>query len=228
MQDLITYFEESTGRKLNLKINDNRSTMININWSTEVIKASVHRMFLSAPDTIQNDLKKYLIEPEAPVPPSITQYIDQMLPTYDYSERIKEDSIRFIGRCFNLQSIYEEINQQYFNGSLLLKITWFGRDNYRPKRQVDLGLFFDHMKLIKIHRILDDPKVPKEVIKFIIYHEMLHAVYPVEMDSKGRRIVHSKAFNEKEAQFESFDFVTRWIEIFQNNSFELPYQDSVA
>lgn len=228
MQDLITYFKEQTGRPLKLRINDNRSTMINVNWDQEVIKASVHRMFIDAPTHVQDDLKKYLIDQEAPVPLSIREYIEVHLPTYDYSDRVPTRTIQFMGKTHNLQSIYEQVNQRYFNNRLALKITWFGRQNYTPKRQVDLGLFFDHMKLIKVHRILDDQKVPVEVLEFIVYHEMLHAIHPVEVGENGRRIVHSKKFLSEEALFEHYTFANRWLEIFQNNGFELPCMDSVA
>lgn len=63
--------------------------------------------------------------------------------------------------------------------------------------------------IIKINPIMDDITIPAYFIEYIVYHEMLHAVYPPIL-GKGKRIVHHKKFIEMEKNFPDYAKAKAW------------------
>ena len=63
--------------------------------------------------------------------------------------------------------------------------------------------------VIKINPILNDREVPDYFIEYIVYHEMLHAVYP-PIRIGPKRAVHHKKFLEMEKTFPHYDIAKKW------------------
>ena len=116
------------------------------------------------------------------------------------------------GALYDLQSIYTTINQSYFEGKLDLKITWFGNAERKARRHRKLGLYCFSDKLIKIHRLLDQPNFPPYFISYVVYHEMLHSVYPPVKARRGRYSIHHANFKLKEREFAEYAAAKRWEE----------------
>ena len=203
--------ESIAGKKLKVKINDNRSTMLSVKWEPDCTKVSLHRMFLNAPQNIMEELACYLRQESQIISPSVRAFIEDNLKKLDYSHTLNRGKLYQQGNVYNLQNIYNEINHEYFRGKLNLFITWFGKPNQRNRSRVTFGLYHDPLRLIKIHRILDTPSFPDYFISYVIYHEMLHHVCPAYVDEKGLNRVHSKEFKEKETLFRHFDLAQAWI-----------------
>lgn len=110
----------------------------------------------------------------------------------------------------DLEGIYQEINDQYFAGTLTLSIAWFGykKRSRRICRKV-LGYYDERGKRIRIHRSLDSPFFPSFFVAYVIYHEMLHSVERPKMLA-GRRSIHHKDFRLKEKQFHAYDAAKAW------------------
>ncbi len=115
------------------------------------------------------------------------------------------------GRCFDLRAIFDRLNDRYFNGRLRgYSVTWGRRRRQRPKEYFIFGTIQEEDKVIRINPLLDQPFVPRWFLEYILYHEMLHAVVPDELDAGGRRRVHTDEFNRREAQFRSYRRARRW------------------
>lgn len=104
----------------------------------------------------------------------------------------------------DLIAIYQELNHQYFKGNLDIPIGWFGTWQPRARRKVLLGSYHLDKKSIKINRVLDHPHVPRYYVAFIIYHEMLHHLYPPIVDRK-RRYIHHVEFKRMERRFHEYE-----------------------
>ena len=64
--------------------------------------------------------------------------------------------------------------------------------------------------MIRIHPLLDAPFVPTWFLEYVVYHEMLHAVVPEEIDEHGRRRVHTREFYRRERKFHCYYRARRW------------------
>lgn len=211
--------EVSSGKKIQLKINNNRSTMLSVRWESDCTKVSLHKMFLQAPPNIMDDLACYLRSKNSTMSPHIKLFIDDNLRKLDYSHLVNEEKLSTQGSVYNLQHIFNEINNQYFKGKLPLRITWYGKPQQRNRTRVTFGLYCDPLKLVKINRILDNSVVPEYVIWYVVYHEMLHYVIPSYRDSNGLNRIHSKEFKEMEKKFRYYHLAQRWIKENHNRLF---------
>lgn len=110
------------------------------------------------------------------------------------------------GRHFDLRSLYEGLNRRYFEGSLeIRRLSWS-----RSKNRRILGHYDAAHRTIIIDRRLDHPRIPRQVVEFVLYHEMLHAVHGERMRN-GRRWVHHRSFREAERRFHAYEQAQRFI-----------------
>lgn len=211
--------EDRSGIKLKLKINDNRSTMLSVKWEPDGAKVSLHRIFLDAPTNVMDALACYLRRQDRIIAPSVKAFIEDRLKRLDYSHLVDTSKLYSQGNVYNLQQIYDDLNKEYFNNALDLRITWFGRPNRRCRSRVTFGLYHDPLRLIKINRMLDSPSFPDYLVAYVVYHEMVHHVFPSYVDENGHHHVHTKEFKAREAKFKYFDLALDWIKRNQSNFF---------
>jgi len=209
--DFIQQLEERAGKKLKVRINDNRQTMLSVHWEPDFTRASIHRMFLSAPRNVMDELACYLAKPAKRLSPTVRSFIEEGVRNLDYSHRLDDDRLITAGTFYDLKEIYRDVNNEYFDNSLNLKITWFGQSSRRRRRRITFGQYEEALKLVKVHRLLDNPSIPEYLLAFIVYHEMVHHVCPAYIDEAGIHRVHSKEFKAKERQFRHYDIAKEWI-----------------
>jgi hypothetical protein len=100
------------------------------------------------------------------------------------------------GQTYNLENIFEELNQRFFYGLLARpRMTW-SRDHARNR----LGHYDPAHNAIVVSRAFDHPRVPCYAVEYIVYHEMLHLKHPVKLRG-SRRCVHSMDFQAEERLF---------------------------
>jgi predicted metal-dependent hydrolase len=104
------------------------------------------------------------------------------------------------GRVFDLEAMFRDLNTRLFDGLLAEpQLTWSPRVSRRM-----LGHWDPAHNTIVISRIFDRPRVPRFLVEYILYHEMLHLKYPAEYRTL-RRCVHTAAFKAEERRFPRFD-----------------------
>ena len=116
------------------------------------------------------------------------------------------------GRYFDLQAIFDKINERYFSANPLKNytITWGRRRRLPPKEYFVFGTIQEEDRVIRIHPRLDAPFVPGWFIEYVVYHEMLHSVVPDEPGANGKRKVHTEEFNRREKQFYFYRRARQW------------------
>jgi len=111
------------------------------------------------------------------------------------------------GDVYDLNEIFAHLNQIYFDGKIPEPVlTWSAGKTFRI-----LGHHDSAHETIVISRSLDAPRVPKYVVEFVVFHEMLHIFHPT-IHRDGRRYNHTPAFRRDERQFAYFEEAERWIE----------------
>ena len=108
------------------------------------------------------------------------------------------------GRRFDLEKMFEELNSQYFEGKLRRpQIGWSHRGWRRQFCCYDPGP--NH---ILLNRRLDRPGVPRYVVAYVLFHEMLHVKHPTRR-SGCSLVSHSREFREEERRFSEFALARR-------------------
>lgn len=215
--------EKHAGIKLDLAINDNRSTMLSVKWEPDRTRVSLHRMFLQAPENIMQSLACYLSGKKKVLSPSVKAYIQSHSLALDYSHELNLEKLDVKGSVYDLQEIYNRLNREYFASSLDLRITWFGELKKQKRKKITFGQYLGSLRLIKINRLLDNDYFPEKFISFVIYHEMLHNVCPAYLCEKGVKQIHNKEFKTLEKKFAHFDFTQQWMAKNRNAIFDATY-----
>jgi hypothetical protein len=117
------------------------------------------------------------------------------------------------GQHFDLQKIFQKLNQRYFRGRIRdYEVKWGRRRKQRPKEYFIFGTIQEEDRVIRINPALDQSFVPLWFLQYILYHEMLHSVVPDKALPGGRRLVHTEEFSRRERQFRGYRRARRWEE----------------
>lgn len=111
------------------------------------------------------------------------------------------------GEHYDLNEIFNLLNQIYFQNTIPKPaLTWSPNSTYRI-----LGHHDSTHQTISISKSLDNEKVPRFVVEYVVYHEMLHIKHPV-IHHNGRRYIHTPQFKKDEQDFAFFNEAENWIE----------------
>lgn len=101
------------------------------------------------------------------------------------------------GEVHDLDAIRDRLVDTFFGGHLdPVRLTWSSRIAYNVYGHHDPDL-----DTIVISRALDHPDVPRRVVAFVLYHELLHHQLGVLEGPGGCRKVHPPAFRRREERF---------------------------
>jgi predicted metal-dependent hydrolase len=100
------------------------------------------------------------------------------------------------GHYYDLDAVFEDLNKRFFHGLMARpRMSWSQSETRRI-----LGHYDPAHNAIVISRVFDHPQVPRFVMEYIVYHEMLHLKHPVKLRG-SRRCVHSSEFQADEKLF---------------------------
>lgn len=110
------------------------------------------------------------------------------------------------GRHYHLEEMFDELNQRFFQGWMARPdLSWAPRASRR-----NLGHYDPAHNAILISRVFDSPRIPRFVLEYVLYHEMLHLRFPVRMKG-SRRCVHSPEFRTEERRFPGWEDAEAWL-----------------
>lgn len=110
------------------------------------------------------------------------------------------------GSRYHLTALFDDLNREYFKGRMPpVRLGW----SLRKSRRI-LGHFDPSHRSITLSRWLDRPRVPEVVVRFVLFHEMLHAKF-VDRSCFDVRNPHSRRFREEEQAFRGHEEARNWI-----------------
>src|SRR5258708_24053833 len=166
-------------------------------------------MFMGAAPHAVDSLVRYVRRGDRDASAMLGDYIDAN--GFRLARRKRNAPLVTRGKRHDLLTVFDDINQRYFDGTINALITWGKRPTTRvPKRKtIKLGSYSVVDKLIRVHPSLDRKWVPRYFVAYIVYHEMLHHVIPA---SRGLSRVnfHPPEFKEREREFRHFERALAW------------------
>ncbi len=119
--------------------------------------------------------------------------------------RSKQHSNNPIGVFYNLDQIFQQLNRCYFQEKLQALTSW----NHKQSRTF-LACYDPAHQTIAVNPQLDDLSIPKWVLEYVVFHEMLHVALD-GYSSNGRWIIHHKRFHEAEKRFPHYRKARKFI-----------------
>lgn len=88
--------------------------------------------------------------------------------------------------------------------------TWGRRGKSKTRGRLQLGSFNPNSRVVRIHAVLDQLAVPDWLVRYVLFHELLHAAIPSERDTGGRIRHHGPQFRARERAYEDYERALEW------------------
>jgi len=192
---------------VHLTLTDNRATLVSFRRLPEELRLRVHHLFLDAPEPVVRAIAAFVGRRDARARALLEEY------SHGKRERVRRTRrpgapLKARGQCFDLRAIYERLNATYFQGRIQADIGWARRPGPKQRKTIRLGIYDDRLHELRIHPSLDQPHVPAFVVDAVVFHAMLHQLFPEEPGSCPSS--HSPEFLERERAFPLIDAALRW------------------
>lgn len=199
--------------ELSVAVTDNRYSIISVKRGKGSFEARLHHMFVDAEPGIVRALARYISRNDGEASAEINAFIDKHQDKIRHSlpTEPRKPKLMAQGQYFDLDEIFDGLNQRYFGGRIEATVTW-GRRRSGPARRhgsVKMGSYALEDQLIRIHASLDRSFVPRFFVESVVFHEMLHQVHEIPLVN-GRHHFHTRAFRDHERTFEWAEASERW------------------
>lgn len=206
--------ERRSGMRVELIVTNNSSTIMSVKHARggELARLRVHRMFVDAPERVVGALAQWLtLRKNTRAADILNAYIR------DQQHRIQKrparaQRLRTQGQRFDLAALFREVNVAHFEGKVTARITWGRYPAPQRRRSITFGSYSQQEHLIRINPLLDLAFVPAYFIRFIVFHEMLHAHLGIDESPDGRRRIHTPEFRRIEKAHPDYARVIAWQE----------------
>lgn len=205
---------EATSLDIRLRITNNSSTMMSLRYGSggDVVNVGLHYMFLEAPKEIRKALAQWVLRPKGKVAGRKLEAFIADRQHLIVARPSRPAAVRTSGRYFDLRMLYDAVNAAEFEGAVKAPITWGKMPTLKRRRSIRFGSYSPGEDLIRIHPLLDQEFVPHFFVRYIVFHEMLHAFMGIEEGDDGRRKIHPPAFRVREGAYPDFKRAVRWMD----------------
>ena len=191
-------------------LTDNLHTMVSIKRGQGVFTFRIHHMFTGAPPRVLRALAQYAERQDRDAARLVREFVDHNEPKIRVRTEPRPIPCDVQGRHHDLQVIFDELNERYFEGEVKARISWGPRSRRKRSRDsIKLGSYTIDDEFIRIHPVLDAQDVPRFFVEWIVYHEMLHEIHDMPVVD-GRRVYHTREFRRAEARFHRYAEAVLW------------------
>jgi predicted SprT family Zn-dependent metalloprotease len=199
---------------------NNRSTMVSFKRLNGRIVVRLHRLFRHANEETLDFLALYIGKRDKKASAKIDAFITA------YNNEIRRSALsnpapmKSAGQHHDLKVVLDRVSKTYFDGKVDVQIGWArrpartGRKNTKTVSRA-LATYSYSDRTIRVSPILDAIDVPEYVIDWIVYHELLHHVLPVEK-SNGRHRYHTRRFKTLERAYIHYREAKAWEKVNAN------------
>jgi hypothetical protein len=123
-----------------------------------------------------------------------------------YLTRSKNLVLEPRGIHHDLRTVFSYVNSNYFNSTLEAPLLAWTCESPRSR----VGYYISALNLLAVNRALDRLDVPRFVLEFVMFHELLHHV-DSSTGAPSRRTRHTREFRRQERSFSSFREAEEWL-----------------
>ncbi|HEX4961553.1 MAG TPA: hypothetical protein VF173_11985 [Thermoanaerobaculia bacterium] len=219
--DLLRRLNRLTGGRLrSLELTNNQRTILSVRSgrvsNRAPLELRIHHSFTEAPEEVLAAVATFVESKRgSDRAREALAVIREHFTAHRTTARIRRLRLQPLGEALDLRELRDDLNARYFEGRLAVEITWGkaatgGQPCRRRSSSIQLGSYSYEDRLIRVHRVLDDPGVPRYVVEAVVYHELLHADMPPEV-RRGKRCFHTPEFRRRERLYRNLGRAERWI-----------------
>lgn len=176
----------------------------------------LHQVFADAPPEIRSDLASWIRVGRRARRASrdlgawMEQAIEDLPPRPP-----RRTKLQGIGHEHDLNTLAESLLRTEFESDFddshpPPRVTWGRRGKSKARGQLQLGSFNPTTGIVRVHPVLDQEAVPSWLVRYVLFHEFLHAASPSERDSAGRVRHHGPHFSAREKAYPDYKRAVEW------------------
>jgi len=179
------HLEERLGRPVEVRFGRARTQPVHSVAGPDGVRVRLHAFFAEAPPEIADALAAWLRSGRRArrACARLDAWIDARLAALPPRRWAKEFDADFFMRP-------------------LPQLTWGRRARSRARRSLHLGSYAADQDLVRIHPVLDHETVPEWFVRFVLFHEILHAA----VDPHG----HGPGFRARERSYADYRRAVSW------------------
>ena len=198
------------GEPLDLVGTENKRTLLSWKRGLDgLLRLRIHKQFSRAAEPTLNAVASYIRHGDKSAAAEIRNFARELGLLGKRPGRARYGAP--LGMAHDLRCYLDDQNRQHFAGQFKGRIGWSRRTRSSKRKTIRLGSWSPRNKLIRIHPALDDRKVPEFVLRFVVFHEMLHAEIGAS-EQGARRIYHSRDFRRREQEHPDYAKAEAWIQ----------------
>ena len=193
-----------------VELTDNAWTMVSYRRVSGRLHFRLHHMFARAQEQVMRALAGFTGRNRRAHGRAIDDYVRQHRDLIKPATPRAEPPLSPRGRVHDLADIYGVLNARWFENRIQARIGWGRKSAGGRRRSIKMGVYFHDHRIIRIHPALDDERVPRYFVEMVVFHEMLHQIFPPSSDGEGRRTVHGPEFRAAERRYPGYERARAW------------------
>lgn len=192
-------------RKVLLMLTDNARTMLSRRDEDGTLILRAHKMFLAAEEDVVQALA-WWAQGKRRGEDLLQKFMDSnsgLVRAIDANAR----KVRIVtqGRFHDLQELAAGLNQTYLQNRSKAPVTWGRKVTVQDARRIRLGCYDPVRNFITLSQRLDRRDIPKYMVEYVLFHEMLHEVLGIGERADGKRDIHGRTFRLMEQTYPYYE-----------------------
>jgi len=201
------HLEERLGRPVEVRFGRARTQPVHSVAGPDGVRVRLHAFFAEAPPEIADALAAWLRSGRRArrACARLDAWIDARLAALP-PRRPRAPRLDPRGRVHDLAALAAPLWAKEFDADFFMRplpqLTWGRRARSRARRSLHLGSYAADQDLVRIHPVLDHETVPEWFVRFVLFHEILHAA----VDPHG----HGPGFRARERSYADYRRAVSW------------------
>jgi len=202
--DWARYLSHSLGREVRVRYGKARRQVIVAYPERQALRVRMNQAFERAPHTVRDAVAEWLRDGREARAAcrELDRFIAAIVPTLAPARRTR---IVTRGTTHDLAELFDELVTEEFATLPPERrpsgITWGRRGKRGARRSLLLGSFCPETYLVRIHPVLDQPAVPRAFVRYVLFHECLHAALNEPCGAGERARHHGPEFRRRERAY---------------------------
>lgn len=205
-------------RPVEVRFNRARCEPVRWSWGSRgagTIDLRLHERFTSAPDEVRTALAQWIRSGKR------ARHACALLDRWIAAEietlprRARRQALEPRGRVHDLRRLALELLEGPFasdfpGGEGAPRVTWGRRTQSRSRGSLRLGSYLPDDNLVRLHPVLDAQEVPGWFVRYVLFHEHLHAALPPRPGRGERWVHHGAEFRRREQGYPDYPRALAW------------------
>jgi hypothetical protein len=203
-------------KRVRVRFGRSRTRPVEMVGANGLVQLRLHRIFENAPLQVREDLAAWLRVGRRArrACERLDRWIDEQLASLPPATERRPRAIAQ-GDHFDLAALAaplwgNEFRDEFEDPVTRPALSWGRRGRVRARHSLQLGSYTPDHHLVRIHRVLDSASVPDWFVRFLLFHELLHAAVPCPIRPDGHRRHHGPEFRAREQAHPDFGRARVW------------------